>query len=81
MRRIVVVAALLAMAWAGPASAKSCPTDMREIDDALAKGTKLSASDLVKVKQWRAEGEKLHKAGKHKQAEATLVKAKVKLGI
>ena len=80
MRRIVVVAAMLAMAW-GPAFANSCPTDMKEIDDALAKGTKLSASDLVKVKQWRAEGEKLHKAGKHKQAEATLEKAKVKLGI
>jgi hypothetical protein len=81
MRRIAVVAAVLAMAWAGPAFANSCPTDMKEIDEALAKGTKLKASDLEKVKQWRTEGEKLHKAGKHKQAVDTLEKAKVKLGI
>jgi hypothetical protein len=54
---------------------------MKEIDEALAKGTKLKASDLEKVKQWRTEGEKLHKAGKHKQAVDTLEKAKVKLGI
>ena len=54
---------------------------MKEIDEALAKGTRLKAADLDKIKQWRAEGEKLHKAGKHKQAVDTLEKAKVKLGI
>jgi len=54
---------------------------MKEIDETLAKGTRLKAADLDKIKQWRAEGEKLHKAGKHKQAVDTLEKAKVKLGI
>jgi len=54
MKRIAVVVGLLAMAWAGPAFANTCPTDMKEIDDALAKGTKLSAKDLDRVKQWRA---------------------------
>jgi len=81
MRRIAVVAAMLAMVWATPALASSCPTDMKEIDETLAKGTKLKASDLEKIKKWRAEGERLHKAGKHKQSEATLEKAKAMLGI
>jgi len=54
---------------------------MKEIDESLAKGTKLSAANLEKVKKFRAEGEKLHKAGKHKQSIDTLEKAKVILGI
>ena len=81
MKRIAVLAAVLATVWATPAFATSCPTDMKEIDEALAKGTKLSASNLDKVKKFRAEGEKLHKAGKHKQSIDTLEKAKVLLGI
>jgi len=81
MKNLAVVAAMVVMAWVAQAFANSCPTDMKEIDEALAKGTKLAAKDLDRVKQWRAEGEKLHKAGKHKQAEATLEKAKAKLGI
>jgi hypothetical protein len=82
MKRIAVLAALLAMAWTTPALAGSCPTDMKEIDEALAKGTKkLSAGDLEKVKKFRAEGEKLHKAGKHQESIDTLEKAKVILGI
>ncbi len=79
--KVAVVVGMLAMVWATPAAASSCPTDMKEIDEALAKGTRLKAADLDKIKQWRAEGEKLHKAGKHKQAVDTLEKAKVKLGI
>ncbi|OLC00181.1 MAG: hypothetical protein AUH30_03480 [Candidatus Rokubacteria bacterium 13_1_40CM_68_15] len=81
MRRIAVLVALLAMVWVTPAFASSCPTDMKEIDESLAKGTKLSAANLEKVKKFRAEGEKLHKAGKHKQSIDTLEKAKVILGI
>ena len=72
---------MLAMVWATPAVAGSCPTDMKEIDEALAKGTKLKAGDLDKIKQQRAEGERLHKAGKHRRALDTLEKAKVELGI
>ena len=79
--KIAIVVSMLATVGAAPALAGSCPTDMKEIDEALAKGTKLKAADLDKIKQWRAEGEKLHKAGKHKQAVDTLEKAKVKLGI
>jgi len=81
VKRIAVVAAVIAMGWFGAAFASSCPTDMKEIDEALAKGTKLSPANLEKVKKFRAEGEKLHKAGKHKESIDTLEKAKVILGI
>ena len=81
MKKIAVLAALLAMAWASPAFATECPTDMKEIDAALAKAPKLSASDLDKIKKFRAEGEQLHKAGKHRESMDVLEKAKVMLGI
>ena len=82
MKKIAVLAALLAMAWATPAFANECPTDMKEIDQALAKGAKkLSAGDLEKVKKFRAEGEQLHKAGKHQESMDVLDKAKTILGI
>jgi len=83
MKGIVALAALLAVVWATPAFATECPTDMKEIDQALAKGgaNKLSASDLEKVKKFRADGEALHKAGKHKESMDTLEKAKLILGI
>ncbi|HST00782.1 MAG TPA: hypothetical protein VLJ84_03905, partial [Usitatibacter sp.] len=45
-----------------------CPKDMAAIDAALAKNPKLSAADMAKVKQLRAEGEVAHKAGKHQEA-------------
>lgn len=84
MKTIVALAALLAMAWATPVFATECPTDMKEIDQALAKAStqkKLSAGDLEKVKKFRAEGEQLHKAGKHKESMDTLEQAKLLLGI
>ena len=81
MRKIAVLVALVAMAWATPGFATECPTDMKEIDAALAKSPKLSAGDLEKVKKFRADGEQLHKAGKHREAMDILEKAKVMLGI
>lgn len=38
---------------------------MKKIDDAMAKNPKISASQMEEVKKYRAEGEALHKAGKH----------------
>jgi hypothetical protein len=82
MVKIAVLSALLALTWATPAIASECLTDMKEVDEALAKGTKkLSAADLEKVKRYRADGEKLQKAGKEKQCVDTVEKAKVLLGI
>jgi hypothetical protein len=82
MVKTAVLSALLVLSWTIPAFASECLTDMKEVDEALAKGTKkLSASDLEKVKKFRADGEKLQKAGKEKQCVDTVEKAKILLGI
>jgi hypothetical protein len=52
-----------------------CPKDMKAIDDALAKNPTLSAQEAADVKKYRAEGEALHKAGKHQESVDTLAKA------
>ncbi|MBM3394197.1 MAG: hypothetical protein FJY37_06110 [Betaproteobacteria bacterium] len=61
--RALMLAGLLAVA--GPVLAAHCPRDMKEIDDILATNPSLSAGDLATVKKLRAEGEALHKSGKH----------------
>jgi hypothetical protein len=66
---------------AGTAFAFHCPQDMKKIDDALAANPKLSAEQMAEVKKYRAEGEDLHKAGKHAESIATLEKAEKILGI
>lgn len=66
---------------AGSALAMHCPKDMKEIDDALAKNPKLTQAQMADVKKYRAEGEDLHKAGKHKESVEALDKAKNILGI
>lgn len=72
--RNIVVAAGLALA-SSAALAFHCPTDMKKIDEAMAKNPKLSAAELTEVKKYRAEGETLHKAGKHQESVDTLAKA------
>lgn len=62
------------------AIASSCPKEMKAIDAALP-GAKLSAEQASEVKKLRADGEALHKAGKHADSVATLGKAKSILGI
>ena len=42
---------------------------------ALAKSPKLSAEQMAEVKKYRADGEALHKAGKHQESVDTLAKA------
>ena len=66
---------------AGTAFAFHCPQDMKKIDDALAKNPKLTTAQLDEVKKYRAEGEALHKAGKHQESIDTLEKAEKILGI
>jgi len=55
-----------------PAFAFHCPQEMAKIDKALAANPKLSESDLAKVRQLRAQGEELHKAGQHQESLDTL---------
>ncbi|HWQ37769.1 MAG TPA: hypothetical protein VNM24_04030 [Burkholderiales bacterium] len=77
--RYLLAAALLGIA--GSAFAMHCPMDMKKIDEALAKQPSLSAEQLAEVKKLRAEGEKLHNAGKHQESVNTLAKAMKILGI
>lgn len=77
--RTLIAAMLLAVA--GSAFAMHCPLDMKKIDEALAKKPSISADKLAEVKKLRAEGEELHKAGKHQESVDTLGKAMAILGI
>jgi hypothetical protein len=58
-----------------------CPMDMKKIDEALAKNPQLSAAQMTEVKKLRAEGEALHKAGKHQESVDTLGKAMKMLNV
>jgi hypothetical protein len=66
---------------ASSALAFHCPADMAKIDAALAKNPKLSDQQMAEVKKARADGEALHKAGKHKESVDTLAKAMKTLNI
>ena len=72
LRTLVAVAALAA---SGSAFAFHCPADMAKIDAALAKNPKLTDAQMADVKKSRADGEALHKAGKHQESVDTHAKA------
>jgi hypothetical protein len=70
------IAATIALAFAAStAFAFHCPADMKKIDAAMAKNPKLTAAQAAEVKKHRADGETLHKAGKHQESVDTLAKA------
>ena len=69
-----IVATLLAF-FASAAFGFHCPADMRKIDEAMGKNPKLTAEQTAEVKKYRAEGEALHKQGKHQESVDTLAKA------
>jgi len=75
----LATAALLAL-LAAPVAAHQCPADMAQIDRAL-KTASLSAADLAKVRQLRAEGEAQHKAGQHSASVKSLARAKAIPGL
>ena len=69
-------ALVVALAFASSAAfAFHCPADMKKIDEALAKNPQLSSEQMAEVKKYRAEGETLHKAGKHQESVDTLARA------
>jgi hypothetical protein len=80
MKRSLALAVALVFA-SGTALAMHCPKDMKEIDAALAKNPKISEAQMKDVKKHRADGEALHKAGKHQESVDTLAKAKGILGL
>ena len=73
MKRILSAAA--ALLFSSAALAFHCPADMKKIDEAMAKNPKLTEAQMAEVKKYRAEGEELHKAGKHQESVDTLAKA------
>jgi hypothetical protein len=75
------IIAAIALATTSLAFANSCPTQMKAIDAKLSSNPTLSAADMDKVKTLRADGEALHKAGKHAESEKALGEAKKLLGI
>ena len=81
MRKSSIALATALVFAAGSAFAFHCPQDMKKIDEAMAKNPKLSTEQAAEVKKARADGEALHKAGKHQESIDTLVKAEKILGI
>ncbi len=70
-----MIAAIALGLTSSAALAFHCPADMKKIDDALAKNPKLTEAQMSEVKKYRAEGEAMHKAGKHQDSVDTLAKA------
>jgi len=69
-------ALVVALALASSAAfAFHCPADMKKIDEALAKKPQISSEQMAEVTKYRAEGETLHKAGKHQDSVDTLARA------
>ena len=79
LRHLIAVTTMAVFSSA--AFAFHCPADMKKIDEALAKSPKLSDAQMSEVKKRRAEGESLHKAGKHQESVETLAKAMDILGV
>lgn len=79
MKKTIVSLAMLVAS--GAAFAMHCPADMKKIDEAMSKKPALSAEQMAEVKKLRADGEALHKAGKHQESVDTLAKAMKMLGI
>jgi hypothetical protein len=77
--RSLIVAAGFALA-SSSVFASSCPKHMKAIDAALP-NAKLTSAQMADVKKYRAEGESLHKAGKHAESMEALAKAEKILGI
>ena len=73
MKRLALSIALAVAA--STALANNCPNEWKAIDAALPKA-KLDDKQMAEVKKLRAEGEKLHKDGKHSESMAALGKAK-----
>ena len=76
-KTFVALAATLVSTWA---LAHNCPNEMKAIDAKLP-SAQLSADTMTKVKGLRAQGEQLHKEGKHTESMAALAEAKKLLGM
>jgi hypothetical protein len=71
---------ILLFATSSVAFAHNCPNVMKEIDAKMGSAKGVSPENLAQVKKLRAEGEQLHKEGKHDESLKALEKAKGLLG-
>ena len=78
MKTRTLLAAAVAVLMSAPAFASECPKHMKAIDEAL---TAAPAKATAEVKKLRADGEALHKAGKHDESMKALGAAEKLLGI
>ena len=81
MKVPAITSAIVAVLFSSAAWAFHCPADMAKIDAALAQQPSISKAQMAEVKKLRAEGEALHKAGKHQESVDTLAKAMKLLNI
>ena len=75
------ILAVLLLSVSALASAHNCPNEMKAIDAKLDSASGISAENMAKIKALRADGEKLHKEGKHTESMKALGEAKKILGI
>ncbi len=78
MKKLIGVLLLIA---APNVFAHSCPKLMMEIDAKMPTAQGIPAEKMTMVKQLRADGERLHKEGKHDESMKTLAEAKNLLGM
>ena len=76
-----LIIAAMALAASSLAFANNCPNEMKAIDAKLSTNPMLSAADMSKVKELRADAEKFHKEGKHAESMKASGEAKKLLGI
>jgi hypothetical protein len=75
------ILAVLLFSASSLAFAHNCPNEMKAIDAKLGTAPDVSAENMTKVKALRADGERLHKEGKHDESMKALSEAKKLLGI
>lgn len=73
--------AVLLFSVSSLALANNCPNEMKAIDAKLNSASGISAENMSKIKALRADGEKLHKEGKHDASMKALGEAKKLLGM
>lgn len=78
--RTLLIAAVLAVST-GAAFASNCPNEAKAIDAKLATKPELSEADAAKVAKLRADGEALHKSGKHAESMKAFGEANKLLGL
>lgn len=74
MLKPIIVACTLALGFALPAQAGSCPTISKQVSAKLAQSS-MPAAKKAEVERLRTQGESQHKGGKHAESVATLRRA------